>query len=231
LSRRNGKEYVLVYDHGPVYYYFHWEFVEKFRAVIREWSEGMRASGRYPEHEPTFNYGHDNDDDDEDGAEIEAEDIESEDENVQDQLKHEKSPRQGPNSRRSSSQPQPRPTASSPRSSQSNTSVPNAPGGVLQQGFEANESKEVSEGIPSTVPEPSMNVILPLSSRSMTSPERVHNQPVVPRADHGLEDLSVRPDSMPTHTSTPSSRPKRSRGTSKSEAIKAIRRGVKDLLS
>lgn len=69
-----------------------------FQAVIGEWSEGMRASGRYPEHEPTFNYGHDNDDDNEDRAEIEAKDIDSEDENGQYQLKHKKSPGQRPKS-------------------------------------------------------------------------------------------------------------------------------------
>ena len=124
--------------------------MERFRVVIREWSEGMRASGRYPEHEPTFNYGHDNDDDDEDRAEIEAEDIESEDENGQYQLKRENSPGQRPKSHHSSPQYQPLTIVSSPRSSWSNTSVPNAPGGALQQGFEANESKEVPEGIPST---------------------------------------------------------------------------------
>jgi len=191
----------------------------------------MRTSGRYPEHETTFNYGHDDDDDDEVGAEIEAEDIESEDENVQHQLKHEKSPGQRPKSHHSSSQFQSRPIVSSPRSPRSYASVPNAPGGVLQQGFEENESKDVSDGNPSTVQEPSMNVILPRSSRSMNSPERVPNQPFVPRADYGPEGLSVRPDSIPAHTPTPSPRPKRSRGTSKSEAIKTIRRGVKDLLS
>ena len=66
-----------------------------FQTVIREWSNGMRASGRYPEHEPTLNYGHDDDDDDDEyGAEIEAEDIESEDENGPYQIKHDKSPRQ-----------------------------------------------------------------------------------------------------------------------------------------
>ena len=191
----------------------------------------MRASGRYPEHETTFNCGHDNDDDDEDGAEIEAEDIESEDENGLYQLKHEKSPWQRPKSHHSSSQPQPRPIVSSPRSSRPNPSVPNAPGGVLQHGFEENESKDVSHGNPSTVQEPSVNVVLPRSSHSMNSPERVPNQPVVPRADYGPEGLSVRPDSIPAHTPTPSPNPKKSRGPSKSEAIKTIRRGVKDLLS
>jgi hypothetical protein len=172
LSLRNGKEYVLVYDHGPVYYYFDREFVERFRTVVREWSEGMLASGRYSEHEPTFNYGHDNDDDDEDGARVDAEDIESEDENGQHQLKHEKSPGQRPKSH-SSSQSQPRPIAISPRSSRSNTSVPNAPGGVLQQESEANESKEVSEGIPTTVQEPSMiSTISQLSRETITDNSR-----------------------------------------------------------
>jgi hypothetical protein len=142
-----------------VYYYFHRVFVDVFQAVIREWSEGMRASGRYLEHEPTFNYGHHDDDDDEGEDEIEAEDIESEDENEQDQLKHKKSPSQRP-----------------------------------------------------------------ISRHSTTFPERVINQPIVPRADHG-------PEALLTQTSTPGSLPKISRGARKSEAIKAIRRGVKELLS
>src|SRR5947207_15866297 len=99
----------------------------------------------------------------------------------------------------------------SPPSSRPNSSVPNAAGGVLQNGFNVHESKEGFEDIPSTAQDTSVNVTLP-------------------RADYGPEGQSDGPDSIPTHPSTPSSRPKKSRGTSKSEAIKMIRRGVKDLL-
>jgi len=65
LNPNNTKEYVLVYDSGPVYYSFHKDFVEPFKAVIDEWSAGMERCGRYPVHEVVYPFEglHDNDHD------------------------------------------------------------------------------------------------------------------------------------------------------------------------
>jgi hypothetical protein len=54
LNRINPREYVLVYNEGPVYYSFHKSFVPLFKVVIEEWSAGMRRCGRFPDHVATF---------------------------------------------------------------------------------------------------------------------------------------------------------------------------------
>jgi hypothetical protein len=65
LNPHNAKEYVLVYDSGPVYYSFHKDFVEPFKAVIKEWSTGMERCGKYPVHDVIYPFEglHDNDHD------------------------------------------------------------------------------------------------------------------------------------------------------------------------
>jgi hypothetical protein len=71
LNCNNRKEYVLVFNEGPVYYSFHRDFVSPFKVIIEEWSSEMRSSERFPDHKPTFpSETHDDNDDEEEDSDL-----------------------------------------------------------------------------------------------------------------------------------------------------------------
>jgi hypothetical protein len=51
LNPYNRKEYVLVYDNGGVHCCFNNDFLNSFKEILDEWSEGMRECGRFPQHQ------------------------------------------------------------------------------------------------------------------------------------------------------------------------------------
>ncbi|KAI9774871.1 MAG: hypothetical protein M1840_000087 [Geoglossum simile] len=54
LNRSNHREYVLVYDSGPVYYSFHPDFEGQFKKVIEQWSVRKRMCPGSSQHRHSF---------------------------------------------------------------------------------------------------------------------------------------------------------------------------------
>jgi hypothetical protein len=50
LNPYNRKEYVLVYDNGGVHCCFNNDFLNSFKEILDEWSEGMRKFSRFSQH-------------------------------------------------------------------------------------------------------------------------------------------------------------------------------------
>jgi hypothetical protein len=54
LNRNHHREYVLVYDSGPVYYSFHSHFEKQFKSVIEQWSARKAQCPRFSGHKASF---------------------------------------------------------------------------------------------------------------------------------------------------------------------------------
>jgi hypothetical protein len=65
LNCNNGREYILVFNEGPIHYSFHQDFMTTFKMIMEEWSSGMRISEKFPDHKPTYPSETHNDNDDE----------------------------------------------------------------------------------------------------------------------------------------------------------------------
>lgn len=76
LNRSNHREYVLVYDSGPVYYSFHPDFEAQFNKVIEQWSVEKRKCRRSTGHEPSYPAGNQYDNPDDSGSEVGDDEVE-----------------------------------------------------------------------------------------------------------------------------------------------------------
>ncbi|KAI9781728.1 MAG: hypothetical protein M1839_005721 [Geoglossum umbratile] len=76
LNRNNHREYVLVYDAGPVYYSFHPDFEKQFKDVITEWSVKKRTCPESSTHRHSFPVGNQYDNPDDIGSEAADDDAE-----------------------------------------------------------------------------------------------------------------------------------------------------------
>jgi hypothetical protein len=183
----NRKEYVLVYDRGEVYFSFHERFRRAFEIVIAEWSAGMRASGRHPDHEAILIRAPDEEvedsEDKDDAGDIE---VPFEEDTLAD----------GSYLKEASEGTRPRHPSSVSRDS--GISVGHVTGTRTGQPLELVDVNAQAQTQPPPPPLPSscggQSPALPRSSNSVNSPERVRNQPRSPLPESDAEPRPVRSD-------------------------------------
>lgn len=223
LNRQNPREYVLVYNSGAVYYNFHEDFVESFKAVIDEWSEGMRSSGR-PDHRPSFPF-ETLEDDDGDSLDEETHNVSTGDDDSDGDhgiLKPKKSPAKPSPLRRASSHSQPQATISSSRSYSSNVSGKDASENSQPLKTVSGDATAVSDQPVQAEAEvnPSNKGKAPVTRSSSVAPERVPNQPRSP-----LNEAEEEEEENPVDPSPP---PHRARTHTR---LQSLREGIRDFFT